>query len=148
MKKFLRPSALVFLTLALLAPLTATRGEAFVGVNISAPLVLSGNAGVYLSDPVDLGGVALRPVIEGEAGIGGGKILIGFDSIGDGLGLGLKGSLLRTWFEPVGADKDNTYFGLELQGSLSSVVLSLGGYRRIEGDGDGWLGTISLGLRL
>ena len=67
---------------------------------------------------------------------------------GEGLGVGLKGSLLRTWFEPIGADKNTTYMGMELQGGISSIVLSLGGYRRIDGDGDGWLGTISLGIRL
>jgi hypothetical protein len=137
-----------FLLLAIfMAPLCG-RSEAFFAVNVSTPLVVSGSAGFYLSDAVELGSIPLRPVLEGEAGIGGGKVLIGFDSIGEGLGFGLKGSLLRTWFEPVGADKDNTYFGLELQGSISSVVLSLGGYTRVEGDGDDWLGTISIGIRL
>jgi hypothetical protein len=146
MKSFTR-LPLFLAVLISLAPLSA-RSEAYYGVNISSPLILSGNLGVYLGNEVEMGSLALRPTVEGELGIGGGKLLIGFDSIGDGLGLGLKGGVLRTWFEPVGADKDNTYFGVEIQGSLQSVVLSLGGYRRVEGDGDGWLGTISLGLRL
>ncbi len=149
MKKHSRSPSLLILVLALvIAPLTSSRAETFWGLNISSPLLVSANAGLYLGNELELGSLALRPVLEGEAGIGGGKLMIGFDSIGDGLGLGLKGSVLRTWFEPIGADRDNTYFGLELQGSLQSVVLSVGGYRRVEGDGDGWLATISLGLRL
>lgn len=139
---------LLLVALSSLAPLTATRGEAFVGINLSTPLLVSGTAGIYLSNEIEVGSLALRPVLEGEAGIGGGKIMLGVDSIGEGLGLGLKGSVLRTWFEPIGADKNNTYMGVEIQGSLSSFVLSLGGYRRVHGDGDGWLGTISLGVRL
>lgn len=142
-----RSLALV-LFIAALAPFTAARGETFVGVNLSSPLILSGNAGLYLSDKVEVGSIPLRPVLEGEVGIGGGKVMIGMDSIGDGLGFGIKASVLRTWFEPIGADRNVTYMGVELQGSLSSFVLSLGGYRRVEGDGDGWLGAVSIGLRI
>lgn len=147
MKLFFRPAFLAILAIAAI-PVSTTRAEAFFGVNVSSPLLVSGSAGFYLGDTIELANLPLRPVLEGEAGIGGGKLLIGFDSIGEGLGVGLKGSLLRTWFEPIGADKNTTYMGLELQGSISSIVLSLGGYRRIDGDGDGWLGAISLGIRL
>tara|TARA_R100000027_G_scaffold67699_1_gene67932 strand:- start:12089 stop:12532 length:444 start_codon:yes stop_codon:yes gene_type:complete len=147
MKSFLRPSLLAVLAFAVI-PFTTTRAETFFAINVSSPLLVSGSAGVYLGNEIELANMPLRPVLEGEAGIGGGKLLIGFDSIGEGLGVGLKGSLLRTWFEPIGADKNTTYMGMELQGGISSIVLSLGGYRRIDGDGDGWLGTISLGIRL
>jgi len=147
MKNLFRLSLLLPI-FAMLAPLSSSRAEVFYGVNLSSPLLVSGNFGFYLSQEAQMDNIALRPVLEAEAGIGGGKLMIGFDSIGDGFGLGLKGSVLRTWFEPIGADRNTTYFGVEIQGSLQSVVLSLGGYRRVEGDGDGWLGTISLGLRL
>jgi len=130
------------------APLTSARGEVYYGVNLSSPLIISGNFGVYLSDQVEMDQIALRPTLEAEVGIGGGKLMIGFDSIGDGLGLGIKGSVLQTWFEPIGTEKNTTYLGVEVQGSLQSIVLSLGGYRRVDGDGDGWLAAISLGIRL
>ncbi|MEM0965745.1 MAG: hypothetical protein AAGJ81_06330 [Verrucomicrobiota bacterium] len=134
------------LALLVLLPFSA-RSEGYLGINISSPLVVSGTAGLYLDSGVEVGSQALRTGIEGELGIGGGKILIGMDTIGQGLGYGIKGSLLRTWFEPIGADEDNTYLGLEVQGSIQSLILSLGGYRRVDGDGDGWLGTVSLGFR-
>ena len=70
------------------------------------------------------------------------------DALGDGFGYGIKGGILRTWLEPVGADRDNTYFGFELEGGYERIILALGGYRRIEGDGDGWLATVSIGFRL
>jgi len=137
----------VLTTLSLAALPQKSQGEAYFSLNLSSPLLLSGSAGLYVGGDTELGGKPLRATFEGEVGIGGGKILAGFDTIGSGFGYGLKGSLLRTWFEPVGADRNNTYLGMELQGSLAPFIVSLGGYRRIEGDGDGWLGTLSLGFR-
>lgn len=126
----------------------AAKAEGFFGLKASAPLLVSGSGGFYVGGPVDPGVSELRPVLEAELGLGGGKILAGMDTIGTGFGYGIKGSLMRTWFEPVGVDEDNTYLGIELEGSYDRMILALGGYRRIEGDGDGWVASVSIGFRL
>lgn len=133
-------------TTLFLAP-AVTKAEGFLGLKASAPLLLSGSGGFYIGSPVNPEISELRPVIEGELGLGGGKILAGMDTIGNGFGYGIKGSLMRTWFASVGVDKDTTYLGVELEGSYDLMILGLGGYRRIEGDGDGWTLSLSIGFR-
>ncbi len=146
--KFIPRKALV-LALVLLGPGSlVSNAETFLALKVSSPLMVSASGGYYFTGPGEPGSPELRPLVEAELGIGGGKILVGMDTLGDGFGYGLKGGILRTWFEPVGADRDNTYFGFELEGGYDRVILALGGYRRIEGDGDGWLGTVSIGFRL
>lgn len=110
-------------------------------------MLVSGSGGFYLGGPTDPGVTELRPVIEGELGLGGGKILAGMDTVGNGFGYGIKGAIMRTWFESIGVDEDNTYLGIELEGSYDRMILGLGGYRRVEGDGDSWATSISLGFR-
>jgi len=125
----------------------ASQAEGFFGVKASAPLLVSASGGFYLGGPVDPGVSELRPVLEGELGLGGGKILAGMDTISTGFGYGIKGSIMRTWFESIGVDKDNTYLGIELEGSYDLTILALGIYRRVEGDGDGWAVSASVGFR-
>jgi hypothetical protein len=118
------------------------RAEWINAIHISSPLMLSGSAGLrFGDDPV------LKNSLEVEAGVGGGKILLGLDSIGSGVGYGLKAVLMRTWLEPIGVDDDQLYLGAEAQLGLGSFYGSLGGYRRIEGDDDSWLASIGIGMR-
>ncbi len=133
--------------IALAATPSFSTAEGFFGLKASAPLLVSGSGGFYLGGPTDPGVTELRPVIEGELGLGGGKILAGMDTVGTGFGYGIKGAIMRTWFESIGVDKDNTYLGIELEGSYDRMILGLGGYRRVEGDGDSWATSISLGFR-
>ena len=142
----LHPRLFVAFVFLALVP-AVSKAEGFFGLKASAPLLVSGSGGFYLGGPVDPGVSELRPVIEGELGLGGGKILAGMDTIGTGFGYGIKGSLMRTWFESIGVDEDNTYLGIELEGSYDRMIVSLGGYRRVEGDGDSWATSISLGFR-
>ncbi len=121
--------------------------EGFFGLKASSPLLVSGSGGFYVGGPVNSDVSELRPVLEAEIGLGGGKILAGMDTIGTGFGYGIKGAVLRTWFEPIGADRDNTYLGIELEGSYDLMIVGLGGYRRVEGDGDGWIASVSVGFR-
>ncbi len=135
-----------FLVCLMLLPLAGYGAEFFTGLHVSTPLALSGSAGVKLGAAAQ--GVA-SPVIEVEAGVGGTKILVGLDSMGagQGLGFGVKASLLRTWFEPIGLEDDLTYLGVELAVGVHSFIGTLGGYRLIEGDDDDWLASVGLGLR-
>lgn len=126
----------------------AVNGEGFFGLKASSPLLVSGSGGFYLGGAVDPGVTELRPAVEAEIGLGGGRILAGMDTIGTGFGYGIKAAILRTWFEPIGADEDNTYLGVELEGAYDRMILSVGGYRRIEGDDDGWIAAVSIGFRL
>lgn len=68
-------------------------------------------------------------------------------SAGNGFGTAIKASYLRTWFEPISVDEDQGYLGVELQGGYDDLLASIGGYRRIQGDDDGWLATFGLGFR-
>jgi hypothetical protein len=128
-----------------LALIAAASAETFTGLTLSQPLLLSGNAGVRFGDPM---GAGMKPVLEGEAGVGGGRLMLGLESFGQGFGGGIKASMLRTWLEPIGGlDTDQTYLGVELQGGYSQLILGLGGYRLIDGDDSDWTGTVSLGFR-
>ena len=147
MKMIPRKTIVLALVLLGTGPLLS-KGDTFVSLKVSTPLLVSVSGGYYFTGPGEPGSLEPRPVVEAELGVGGGKILGGVDTLGDGFGYGIKGGILRTWVEPVGADRDNTYFGFELEGGYERIILALGGYRRIEGDGDGWLATISIGFRL
>ncbi|WFB36130.1 hypothetical protein P3T73_18410 [Kiritimatiellota bacterium B12222] len=114
------------------------------GLNISTPLLLSGTLGYRFGSDEN---PDLSPTVETEIGVGGGKIMIGFDGMGQGFGFGLKGSFLTTWLEPVGLDSDQQYLGVELQMGNPSFIGSLGGYGKIEGDDDSWISTLSIGIR-
>lgn len=135
----------LLLGLVLLLP-CATFSRAMDSVllgRLSTPLVASAAWSLRFGDKED----GLRPVLQAEAGVGGGKLALGFDSTGDGtFGLGLKAAYLTTWFEPIEVDEDQDFLGLEGELSIKRLVLNLGGYKRI-GDGeDDWLTSAGIGF--
>lgn len=118
--------------------------DTFGVLRISTPLLASGAAGVHFGGE----SAALRPAIQAEAGVGGGKLALGIDSLGTGkMGLGLKAAILRTWLEPIGGiAEDQSFIGLEGEWGYRRLVLSGGGYGRI-GDGeDDWLLSVGAGI--
>jgi len=117
--------------------------EGYWSAQVSMPLGLSAGGGMKLG--ADDG--SFRPAADAEVGLGGARIGVGLDRLGGGFGLGLRTSLLWTWLEPVEADADQTYLGVDLLAGLRSFVASVGGYRRIQGDGDDWLLSAGLGWR-
>lgn len=118
-------------------------GDVFSLLRVSTPLVISGSAGFRAGDDA----LAMRPSLQVEAGIGGGRLAIGLDNTGKpGLGFGLKAAFLRTWLFPVEVDEDQMFLGIEGEISIKKLVFSLGGYRRT-GDGeDDWLASAGLGF--
>jgi hypothetical protein len=118
--------------------------ELFTTLRVSTPLLVSGSAGVRLGDAAE--GI-MRPTVQVEAGAGGGRLAIGLDNTGEaGLGYALKGAVLRTWFEPIDADEDQSFLGLEAELSIQRMILSIGGYRRISSGDDNWLGSMGIGF--
>ncbi len=133
-----------YILLLLFIPSLSQAGEFINGFNLSSPLLLSGTLGYRFSHDENPG---MGPMIEGEAGIGGGKLLLGFDGMDEGFGFGVKASYLFTWFEPVNIDPDNQYLGVELQAGNTGFIASLGGYTKISGDDESFIATLSLGIR-
>lgn len=112
---------------------------------LSSPQILSVGLAWTMGSPEEEG---FRPVLEADVGIGGGRLALGMDSLGDGFGAGIKAAYIQTWFEPVDADPNQSYLGLELEAGLDRLFGRLGFLRRVEGDGDGWLTTFGLGFRM
>jgi hypothetical protein len=116
--------------------------ETYRRLHLSTPLLLSGSVGLAFG-----GNETHQNSIEAEIGIGGGKVLLGRDSFQSGWGFGLKASLLRTWIAPISVDKDQLYFGAELQAGKNSLLGHVGAHRRIEGDDEPWLLSVGVGMR-
>ncbi|HMP72992.1 MAG TPA: hypothetical protein PKE55_06965 [Kiritimatiellia bacterium] len=135
-------SLAVILALLSLATPRAHALEPYVSGTISVPLGISAGLGLKIRPSAPY-----SPVLEAEAGIGGGRLSLGLDSIRDSFGVGARASLLKTWFEPVSADENVTYLGADLLAGYSSFIAHLGGYRRVEGRGDGWQVSAGLGWR-
>jgi hypothetical protein len=132
--------------LILLCLCTATStlaAEGFLLLRVSTPLIASGGAGLRLGG----GDGGLQPVTQVEAGIGGGKLAIGLDTLGQSnLGYGIKAAILRTWFEPIEVDEDQTFLGLEAELGIRQLVFHLGGYRRVSDGDDDWLVSAGIGF--
>ena len=106
-------------------------------------MMVSGSVGLRAD------GDGLQPAVALEAGIGGGRVSVGADSLGEGFGWGFKASLLRTWLEPVDVPEDQTYLGVDLELGYEVLFASIGGYVQIEGDDDDELiATLAIGIRL
>lgn len=137
---------IIRITLSLLVLLLAPRifaADGFVGLRLSSPLIASGTAGVKFGEADG----RMRPVIQAEAGVGGGKLAVGLDGTGHGhFGLGVKAAMLRTWLEPIDIDEDQTFLGVELEASIQRLLLSLGGYRRISDGDDDWIASTGIGF--
>lgn len=133
--------AFVFFTAVLVATSAPAAGPSLV-LRVSTPLVFSAAAGLKFGE-----GEGYHPVIQGEAGIGGGKVAVGLESSGNGrMGLALKAAFLRTWIEPVEVDEDQSFLGLEGELAIQRMVLNLGGYRRVSDGDDDWLLSAGLGF--
>jgi hypothetical protein len=134
-----------FLLLLLILPCFGFAGDFIFGLNLSTPILMGGTFGYRL----DAAGPKEKALmIEAEAGLGGGKLLVGMDGMNEGFGTALKVSLLKTWFEPINVDEDQTYLGAEFQMGNTGFYASPGGYGHISGDGgDSWITTLSLGIR-
>jgi hypothetical protein len=140
--KTILASALFLLCLTL----GVSRADLVTGIHVSSPLLLSGSVGIPLSGADPAGGMV--PMIEAEAGVGGGRLLVGLDGTGRGAGVGVKAALMRTWLEPLDVEEDQLYLGAEFQASVSRLLGSVGTYVNIDGDDDTFLVTFSLGVRL
>lgn len=117
--------------------------EPMLTLRVSTPLIASAAAGLRFGDAKE----TWAPTIAGEAGIGGGKIAVGLDSLGEGkLGYGLKAAFLRSWIEPATIDEDQSFLGLEGELSIQRMVLNLGGYRRISSGDDNWAVSGGIGF--
>ncbi len=126
-----------------LAVQAANAADGFATLRVSSPLIASASAGLRLGqDPTEM-----RPTLQAEVGVGGGRLMLGLDNTGEGrFGLGLKASALRTWLEPINVDEDQTFLGLEGEVSLWKLVVSVGGYMRASDGDDDWLLTVGLGF--
>lgn len=136
----------VWIILSLLVGFGVSSAQAMDRVlvlRVSNPFVVSGAAGLQFGEPTG----ELRPTMLGEAGIGGGKLAVGLDNMGQGaFGYGLKAAYLRTWIEPLSVDKDQDFIGMEVEVSVYRLLFNLGGYRRIGDGDDDWLGAAGIGF--
>lgn len=136
--------ALVLTGLFIALALPQARGaNGFTLLRVSTPLVASASAGLRLGPSNG----TMRPSMQVEAGIGGGRIAIGLDNTGEArFGYGFKAALLQTWLAPIRVDEDQTFLGLEGELSIQKLILGIGGYRRVSEGDDDWLGSASLGF--
>ncbi|HOW98536.1 MAG TPA: hypothetical protein P5567_06020 [Kiritimatiellia bacterium] len=131
--------------LALFVLCLPAAAESMLALKVSSPLMVSGAAGLRFPSA----GRTWSPSIQAEAGVGGGKILVGGDTFGAGFGLGVKAVLLRTWLEPVEVEPDTTYLGAEFEAGFRQLFAAAGAYARVGGeDNDDLLLGISLGWML
>lgn len=119
--------------------------EPFTLIRVSTPLIVSGSAGLRLGTD---DGTALRPSVQVEAGIGGGRVAVGLDKAGSAhfVGYAIKGAILQTWLESIDVDEDQTFLGLETELSIQRLLLSVGGYRRVSDGDDDWLVSAGIGF--
>ncbi len=139
-----RTLSTIALTLALLGTASvAQAADTFLTLRASTPLIASAGGGLRLGSPDG----SMRPTIQGEAGIGGGRISLGLDNTGEGAwGYGVKASILRTWIEAIDVDEDQTFLGVDLDLSIRQLFFSLGGYRRISNGDDDWMVSAGIGF--
>ena len=118
--------------------------DPFTVLRVSMPLMVSGSAGIRLGDHAE--GV-MRPAMQVEAGVGGGRIAIGLDNTGEaGIGYGMKAAIMQTWLKPVEIKRDQTFLGLEGELSIRQLIVSVGGYRLISSGDDNWMASVGLGF--
>lgn len=126
-------------------PQTA-RADGYSALTVSTPLVLSASLGYRFVDASEP--KKLAPSVEGEVGVGGGRILIGLDTLdGEGGGWGFRGGLMHTWLSPIDVETDNTYLGAQVDGAIGRVGLQLGLYQRVQGEDDPTVVLFGLSLR-
>lgn len=145
------------------------------GLRLTAPQIVAATVGMVigktrcLTSHVMDGCEGYGLLIQGDAGVGGGKVSVGFGAVdgivgskigkGDNgfiivpfLGAAVKASLLRTWGQALGVAVGKTYAGGELEVTYWGVNASLGVLKRVsqsvEGDDpdDDWILTGGLGV--
>jgi len=132
--------SLLFATFLL--PFAAMALEPQRVLRASTPFILSVSGGLKFGE-----GEGFHPLIEAEAGVGGGKVAAGIQSSGGNMNFGLKGAFLRTWLEPVSVDEDMDFLGMEGDLIIDRLILSVGGYRRVSSGDDDWLGSAGVGFK-
>jgi hypothetical protein len=117
----------------------------------STPLKLGWVLGVAMNQPVGRYGHH-GPFVQLEPGFGGGKVNLGYRygqmSFLPIFNVGLAGSLLRTWGNPLGdVEPGQTYVGLELSGAFSALGLNAGIFRHVAGDDENhqWITVLGVG---
>lgn len=135
--------SLLVVLLVLLASSTLFAVDYYYVLRISAPPIASGAVGIrWGSDDAKL-----KPALQGEVGVAGGKLTVGLDNtLGSGLGYGIKASMLRTWIKVFDIDKNQSFFGIEGELSFKHLVFSIGPYRRVSGGKDSWILGGGVGL--
>ena len=112
-------------------------------LRVSTPQLVSSGAGIRMGQRSG----QLRPTLQGDLGVGGGRILVGLDNTGESrFGHGLKAAILRSWLEPLSIDAGQTFMGLETEWSVRRLVVHAGGYRRISSGDDNWIFSTGLGF--
>ena len=134
----------LIITLFLFALPAVQAADGFIAMRVSTPLLASASLGVSLGEADG----TYQPTFEAEAGVGGGRILFGLDSFNEGFGMGLKAAYLNTWGEPLDLETNLSYLGAVFQIGYGQFFAEVGGFGRVEGDDDDWLGTVGLGFRL
>lgn len=137
----------IVFTVMVLALLMATQsiqaGDTYTVLRLSKPLIASGAFTFRLGESSP----QLRPALQAEAGVGGGRLAIGYDNVGlRRIGYGFKVALLHTWLEPLEVDRDQTFLGLEAEFSARRLLISLGGFRRVTDGDDNWVVSAGLGF--
>lgn len=122
---------------------------------VGGPLVLSGSAGLIIGRDRAAEDECPSPrgwLVQGEAGIGGGKLSAGpvftycYTPLGSLGAASLQAAFVRTWGRPLATEQDLSYLGGELDVGLIDWKVSLGLLKRVRGDrGAGWLFTWGLG---
>ncbi len=135
---------LIMLMSALLLATPSTQAaDTYMVLRVSTPLIASGAMAVRLGEFSS----QLRPALQAEAGVGGGRLAIGYDNVGTKrVGYGLKAALLHTWLEPLEVDRDQTFLGLEAELSVGRLLLNVGGFRRVSAGDDDWIASAGLGF--
>lgn len=117
----------------------------------STPLKLGWVLGLSLNRPVGRFGHH-GPYLQLEPGFGGGKINLGYrygqSSFLPIFNIGLAGSVLRTWGNPLGdIEPGQTYLGMEISGAFSVLGLNAGVFRRVGGEAEDqrWLTVLGVG---
>lgn len=133
----------VVMILATFVTFEVQAADGFAVLRVSTPLIASGSYIVRLGDS----GGSLRPAMQAEAGIGGGRLAVGLDNTGEKtIGYGVKAAILRTWFEPIDVERDQTFLGVDIELSVKRLILNAGGYRRISDGDDDWIVSAGLGF--
>jgi len=118
----------------------------FFTLKASCPLIVSAGADLLITDWND----SVFPVGSIDAGVGGGKASAGIGWPGLG-GYGyhsVKLGAIRTWGDPIWADKNATYVGVDYQISPVFYEISIGPYLAVSGeDSADFILSVSIGFQ-